>query len=155
MLGAISAVYAERTGGPESGLVLQAVMLTFGVTFAMLGLYAFRIINVTERLKSTVLAATGGLCLFYLVSFVLGFFMESSPLRSITASTSMLSIGFSVFVVGLAAFNLLLDFDLVEKGAQQNAPKYMEWYGGFALLVTLVWLYIELLRLLSKLRSRD
>lgn len=154
-LGALSAVYATRYGGAESGLVLQAVLLTFGVAFAMLALYALRIIRVTERLRSTVLVATAGLGLFYLVSFVLSFFMASSPLASITASTSLLSVGFSVFVVGLAAFNLLLDFELVEKGAAGSAPKHMEWYGAFALLVTLVWLYIEILRLLSKLRSRD
>jgi len=154
-LGAISAVYAQRYGGPESGLVLQAVTLTFGVAFSMLALYGLRIIKVTERLKSTILVATGGLMLFYLISFVLSFFMQSSPLASISQSSSMLSIGFSLFVVGLAAFNLLLDFDLIERGSNEGAPKYMEWYGGFALLVTLIWLYIEVLRLLSKLRSRD
>jgi uncharacterized YccA/Bax inhibitor family protein len=154
-LGALSAVYAQRFGGPESGLVLQAVTLTFGVAFSMLALYGLRIIKVTERLKSTVLVATGGLMIFYMISFALSFFMASSPLASITNSTSMLSIGFSLFVVGLAAFNLLLDFDLIERGSNEGAPKYMEWYGGFALLVTLVWLYIEVLRLLAKLRGRD
>jgi uncharacterized YccA/Bax inhibitor family protein len=154
-LGALSAFYAQRSGGAESGLILQAVTLTFGVAFSMLALYALRIIKVTERLKSTVMVATGGLMIFYAVSFVLSFFMTSSPMASITQSTSMLSIGFSLFVVGLAAFNLLLDFDLIERGSNEGAPKYMEWYGGFALLVTLIWLYIEVLRLLSKLRGRD
>ena len=154
-LGALSAAYAQRFAGPERGLVVQAVVLTFGTALAMLVLYALRIIRVTERLRSVVIVATGGIALFYLISFVLSFFMASSPLSSITASSSPLSIGFSVLVVGLAAFNLLLDFDLIERGAEQGAPKHMEWYGGFALLVTLVWLYIELLRLLAKLRGRD
>jgi len=154
MLGAISALYAARAGGPESGLVLSAVTITFSIAFAMLGLYAFRIIRVTERLKSMVMIATGGVMLFYGISFLLSFFMTSSPMAMVHGA-GMVGIGFSLFVVGLAAFNLLLDFDFIERGSNAGAPKYMEWYGAFALIVTLVWLYIEVLRLLSKLRARD
>ncbi|MEZ6017678.1 MAG: Bax inhibitor-1/YccA family protein [Planctomycetota bacterium] len=153
-LGAISATYAQRFGGPESGLVLQAVTLTFGVALSMLVLYALRIIRVTERLRSIVLIATGGVMVMYLVSFLLSLFMHSSPIGMLHSSGTI-GIGFSLFVVGLAAFNLLMDFDLIERGAASGAPKYMEWYGAFALIVTLIWLYLEILRLLSKLRSRN
>ena len=118
----------------------------------MLGLYAFRIIKVTERLRSIIFAATGGIMLFYAASFVLGFFGIELPLIH---STGMYGIGFSVFVVGLAAFNLLLDFDMIERGAEAGAEKHMEWYGAVGLMITLVWLYIEILRLLAKLRSND
>ncbi|QDV06261.1 Bax inhibitor 1 like protein [Planctomycetes bacterium Poly30] len=157
-LGAISAVYARSFSGENAvaglggGIVFQAVTLTFTVALSMFGLYAFRIIRVTERLRSIVFAATGGIALFYLLSFVLGFFGIHMPLIH---SSGMAGIGFSMFVVGLAAFNLLLDFDLIERGARGGAPKYMEWYGAVALLITLVWLYIEILRLLGKLRSDD
>ncbi|MEM9383326.1 MAG: Bax inhibitor-1/YccA family protein, partial [Planctomycetota bacterium] len=155
MLGAISAFYYLKTGGEaeaNSNIVLQAVILTFGTAFAMLGLYAFRIIRLTERMKSIIFAATGGIMLFYLISFVLSFFGVSVPLIH---SSSGFGIGFSVFVVGLAAFNLLMDFEFIEKGSAGGAPKYMEWYGAFALVVTLIWLYIEFLRLLAKLRSNE
>ena len=156
-LGAISAVYAFQTGGEGvaglgGGIVMQAVVLTFTVAFAMLGLYAFRIIRVTQKMRSIVIAATGGIMLFYLVSFVLSMFGVGVPLIH---NSGTLGILFSVFVVGLAAFNLLLDFDIIEKGVKTGAPKWMEWFGGFALIVTLVWLYIEVLRLLAKLQSRD
>ena len=155
MLGAISAFYALRFDAPGalgSGIVLQAVVLTFGTAFAMRGLYAFRIIRLTERMKSIIFAATGGIMLFYLISFVLGFFGVSMPLIH---SAGPLGIAFSVFVVGLAAFNLLMDFEFIENGANGGAPKYMEWYGAFALVVTLIWLYIEFLRLLAKMRSNE
>ncbi len=159
-LGGISAMYAMTSSGADGGpipgvggsIVLQAVILTFAVAFAMLGLYAFRIIRVTERLRSIVIAATAGIALFYVIAFVLNMFGVGVPLIH---SSGTMGIAFSVFVVGLAAFNLLLDFDVIERGAKSGAPKWMEWFGGFALIVTLVWLYIEILRLLSKLQSRD
>lgn len=156
-LGAISAFYAARTGpegvaGLGGGIVLQAVVLTFGVAFAMLGLYIFRVIRVTQKLRSIVIAATGGIMLFYLISFVLSFFGVEVSLIHSSGTAGIL---FSVFVVGLASFNLLLDFDIIERGVKTGAPKWMEWFGGFALIVTLVWLYIEVLRLLAKLQSRD
>ena len=153
-------MYAMASAGPDGGpvpgvgggIVMQAVVLTFATAFAMLALYAFRVIRVTEKLRSIVIAATGGIMLFYLVAFVLGMFGVGVPLIH---SSGTMGIAFSVFVVGLAAFNLLLDFDIIERGAKTGAPKWMEWFGGFALIVTLVWLYIEILRLLSKLQDRD
>jgi len=154
-LGALSAVYAARFGESTAlggGIVLQAVVLTFATAFSMLGLYAFRIIKVTEKLRSIIFAATGGLMLFYVISMMASLFGVHVPLIH---SGGMMGIGFSLFVVALAAFNLLLDFDFIERGARAGAPKYMEWYGAFALMVTLVWLYIELLRLLSKMRSNN
>jgi uncharacterized YccA/Bax inhibitor family protein len=119
---------------------------------ALLLAYRSGLIRATEKFKLGVVAATGGIALFYLASMVMGFFGHSF---SIINSSSMLGIGFSVVVVIVAALNLILDFDLIEQGVAQGAPKYMEWYGGFALVVTLVWLYLEILRLLSKLNSRN
>lgn len=133
------------------GIVMQAAGLTFGTLFAMLFAYQSGLIKVTERFKFGVVAATGGIALVYLVTFVLSFF-GIQP--SFMYSSSWLSIGISLFVVVIAALNFVIDFDFIEQGARQGAPKYMEWYSGFALMVTLVWLYIEFLRLLSKLRER-
>jgi uncharacterized YccA/Bax inhibitor family protein len=133
------------------GIVMQAVGLTFGVMFTMLALYSTGIIKVTEKLKMGIVAATGGVFLVYVVSMLLGFFGVNV---GFVTGNSMMAIGFSVLVVIIAAMNLVLDFDLIDQGAKQGLPKKMEWYGAFALLVTLVWLYIEILRLLSKLRSR-
>ncbi len=150
-LGAISGVYAIQFSGENAlfgaggNIVFSAVVLTFAVAFAMFGLYAFRVIKVTQRLRSIVIAATAGIMMFYWINFILGFFgLDIGFHRSGT-----FGIAFSLFVVGLAAFNLLIDFDIIERGARRGAPKYMEWFGAFALIVTLVWLYIELLRLLS------
>jgi len=154
-LGAISALVAQSVPADSAvggGIVFQAVVLTFTTALSMLALYAFRIIRVTERLRSIVMAATGAVMLFYLVSFALSLF--GVPMTMLHGS-GPLSIGISLFVVGLAAFNLLLDFDFIERGARQGAPKAMEWFGAFALMVTLVWLYLEILRLLAKLRGRD
>jgi len=147
-LGAISAVYNHVF----DGIVQQAVLLTFGTLFAMLMAYRSGLIRATEKFKLGVVAATGGIALVYLVSMVLGFFNIQIPLIH---ESGMIGIGFSLFVVVVAALNLVLDFDFIETGVQQRAPKYMEWYGAFGLMVTLVWLYIEFLRLLSKLQSRD
>ena len=133
------------------GIVLQAVALTFGTLFSLLFAYKSGLIRATENFKLGVFAATGGIALIYLVSFVLGFFGVQIPFIH---SNGLLGIGFSAFVVVIAALNLVLDFDFIEQGAEKGAPKYMEWYGAFGLMVTLVWLYLEILRLLTKLRSR-
>jgi uncharacterized YccA/Bax inhibitor family protein len=133
------------------GLVSQAVFLTFATLGAMLLAYRSGLIKVTDKLRIGIFAATGGIALFYFVGFIMSFFGAGIPLVN---SSSGFGILFSLFVVGVAAFNLLLDFDFIEMGAEQGAPKYMEWYGAFALMVTLVWLYLEMLRLLSKLQER-
>ena len=131
------------------GIAMQAVALTFGVLGAMLVLYKTRVIKVTERFRAGVLAATLAIFVVYLVSLVLGLFGVGVPLLN---DASPLGILISLAIVAVAALNLVLDFDLIERGARSGAPAYMEWYAAFGLLVTLVWLYLELLRLLSKLR---
>ena len=146
-LGAISAMYNHM----YNGIVLQAVMLTMGTLFALLFAYRTGLIKATENFKLGVVAATGGIALVYLATIVLGFFNINIPLIH---ESGLIGIGFSLFVIVIAALNLVLDFDFIESGVEQGAPKYMEWYGGFGLMVTLVWLYIEFLRLLSKLNSR-
>ncbi len=125
--------------------------MTCGTLFCMLFAYASGLIRVTDKLKGGIIAATGAICLIYFVSIILSFFGIQVPFLR---GTSALSIGFSIFVVGLAAFNLLLDFDFIEYGARSQAPRYMEWYGAFGLIVTLVWLYLEILNLLRKLQDR-
>ena len=147
VLGAVSAMYANL----YHGIVLQAVMLTVGVLGMMLGLYTMRILQATEKFMMVIVAATGAICLTYLVTMVLGFFHIQVPFIH---GNGLMGIGFSVVVVVVAALNLILDFGLIENGVKAQAPKYMEWYAGFSLLVTLVWLYLEILRLLSKLASR-
>jgi len=147
VLGGVSAMFESV----YHGIVLQAVGLTFGVLFCMLVAYKTGMIRATEKFKVGVIAATGGIMLVYLLSFVLGFFGVAIPG---IFGNGVLGIGFSVVVVVIAALNLVLDFDLIERGAAAGAPKYMEWYGAFALMVTLVWLYLEILRLLAKLQSR-
>jgi uncharacterized YccA/Bax inhibitor family protein len=134
------------------GIVLQAVMLTIGTLFALLFAYRSGLIRATENFKLGVVAATGGIAIVYLVNIVMGFFGHSMPFIQ---GSSWVGIAFSGFVVVIAALNLVLDFDMIEQGVAQGAPKYMEWYGAFGLLVTLVWLYLEILRLLSKLQSRN
>jgi len=146
-LGVISAFFEMQ----YPGIVFQAVLLTFGVLFALLFAYKTGVIKATENFKLGVAAATGGIFFVYLLSMILGFFGVSIPLIH---ESGLLGIGFSLFVVVVAALNLVLDFDFIENGAARGAPKYLEWYAAFGLLVTLVWLYIELLRLLAKLRSR-
>ncbi|MDX5515124.1 Bax inhibitor-1/YccA family protein [Stenotrophomonas sp. RG-453] len=146
-LGAISAVFNMKF----PGIVFQAVLLTFGTLFALLMLYRSGVIKVTEKFKMGVFAATGGIALVYLASFVLSFFNINVP---VIHDASLLGIAFSLFVVAVAALNLMLDFDFIETGAAAHAPKYMEWYGAFGLMVTLVWLYVEFLRLLSKIQQR-
>jgi uncharacterized YccA/Bax inhibitor family protein len=146
VIGGISA-YAEAQ---LKGIVFQAVALTFGTLFSLLVAYRSGVIKVTEKFRLGVVAATGAIFLVYLVSIVLGFFGVSVPL---IYSGGTFGILFSLFVVVIAALNLVLDFDFIEQGARQGAPKYMEWYGAFGLMVTLIWLYIEFLRLLTKLRQ--
>ena len=147
VLGGLSAIF--ETSYP--GIVVQAVGLTFGTLFAMLAVYSTGLIRATERFKIGVVAATGGVCLLYLGSMILGLFGRHVPFLH---ESSPLGIAFSVVVVIIAALNLVIDFDFIERAAAAGAPKFMEWYGAFGLLVTLVWLYMEVLRLLSKLRRR-
>ena len=147
VLGAISAVYESA----YDGIVLQAVMLTAGVFVLMLTLFSKRIITVDDKFRRGVMMATGAVFLVYMITLVLNLFGGSVPYIHDSGPVGIL---FSLVVVGIASANLLLDFDLIEKGIQAGAPKWMEWYAAFGLLVTLVWLYLELLRLLSKLRSR-
>ena len=147
-LGAISAVFELK----YPGIVFQAVVLTFGTLGALLAAYRSGLIRATENFKLGVVAATGGIALVYLVSMGLRLFGKDIPLIH---ESGLVGIGFSLFVVVIAALNLVLDFDFIESGVAAGAPKYMEWYGAFGLMVTLVWLYIEFLRLLAKLQSRD
>ena len=147
VLGGLSAITEIR----YPGIAIQAVSLTFGTLFVLLILYSSRIIKVTEKFRLGVFAATGGIMVFYLLQMVLGFF----GVHFYTLNGSgMLSIGISVFICAIAALNLVLDFDFIERGVNYGAPKYMEWYGAFGIMVTLVWLYLEILRLLSKMNSR-
>jgi uncharacterized YccA/Bax inhibitor family protein len=133
------------------GIVAQAVGLTFATLFAMLLAYTSGLIKPTENFKLGVVAATGGIALYYLASIAFSFFSIHLPLIN---DTGPWGIAFSAFVIVIAALNLVLDFDFIESGVRAQAPKYMEWYGAFGLMVTLVWLYLEILRLLSKARSR-
>ncbi len=134
------------------GIVIQAVALTFGTLFCLLMAYKSGLIKATENFKLGVVAATGGIALIYFATIVLGLFGIGIPYIH---DSGLIGIGFSLFVVVVAALNLVLDFDFIENGAERGAPKYMEWYAGFGLIVTLVWLYIEILRLLAKLRGRN
>lgn len=149
-IGGISAILNAAFAEKYPGLIIQAVGLTFGVAIAMFLLYNFRIIRATEKFKSVIFTATLGIGIFYLLTIVLRLFGVNV---SFMYDSSLLSIGISLFVVAIAALNLILDFDMIEQGAERGAPKFMEWYGAFGLLVTLVWLYLEILRLLSKLAS--
>jgi uncharacterized YccA/Bax inhibitor family protein len=146
-LGAISATFEAR----YHGIVFQAMALTFGTLLALLAAYKSKLIKATENFKLGVVAATGAIALVYMMSFVLQMFGVGMGFMH---SSGWLGIGISLVVVVVAALNLVLDFDFVEQGAERGAPKYMEWYGAFGLLVTLVWLYLEILRLLTKLNQR-
>jgi uncharacterized YccA/Bax inhibitor family protein len=147
-LGSISAIFELRF----PGIAMQSVGMTFGVLFVMLLAYRSHIIPVTQKFRLGIVAATGAIAIFYLAQFVLGFF--GIRFASINGATPI-GIGFSVVVVAVASLNLILDFDFIESGVQARAPKYMEWYGAFGLMVTLIWLYLEILRLLGKVRSRN
>lgn len=147
-LGMVSSIFERKYGG----IVAQAVMLTFGTLFGMLGLYSSRVVRMTEGLGRFLYVATAGVAVTYLLSFVLGLFGVSVPFIH---ESGIIGIGFSAVVVVIAALSLIADFAVIEEGASQGAPSYMEWYSAFALLVTLAWLYLEVLRLLAKLRSDD
>jgi uncharacterized YccA/Bax inhibitor family protein len=147
-LGGISAAFELR----YPGIAIQAVSLTFGTLLVLLMAYRSGLIPVTQKLRLGVIAATGGIAVFYLLEMGLGFF--GVHFTTINGS-GPIGIAFSLVVVAVAALNLVLNFDFIEQGVQFGAPKYMEWYGAFGIMVTLVWLYLELLRLLSKVRSRN
>jgi uncharacterized YccA/Bax inhibitor family protein len=135
--------------------VPQAISLTLGILIALLFAYKTKIIKVTENFKLGVFAATMGLLIVYLISYFMSVFGGTGLPIMNPANASVLSIGFSIFVIVIASLNLVMDFDFIEKGVENGAPKYMEWYSAFGLLVTLIWLYVEILRLLAKLSSRD
>jgi len=147
-LGSISYIYDLQ----YEGIVLQAISLTIFVLFSMLFAYRFKIIRPTENFKLAVFSAISGIALLYVINFIMSFFGPGIYLLS-PNNSSIISIGFSVFVVAVGAFSLVIDFDFIEEGSEKGAPKYMEWYGAFGLLVTLIWLYLEILRLLSKLKK--
>jgi len=147
-IGGISAIFETM----YPGIVIQAVGATFVTFIVCLALYKYRIVKVTEQFKSVVVAATLAIATYYLISWVFSMFSSFQPVHY---GNSIMSIGISVFVIIIAALNLFLDFDRIEKGAEEKMPKFMEWYGAMGLMVTLVWLYIEFLRLLSKLNSRN
>jgi len=151
-LGAISAILNDAFSEKYPGLVLQAVGLTFGVAIAMFLLYNFRIIKATEKFKSVIFTATAGIAIFYVITLVLRLFNINIPFMY---DSSMLGIGLSLFIIAIAALNLIIDFDMIEQGADKGAPKFMEWYGAFGLLVTMIWLYVEILRLLSRFGNRN
>jgi uncharacterized YccA/Bax inhibitor family protein len=148
LLGGISAIFEAQF----PGIVIQAVALTFGTLLCLLMAYKTGLIKATENFKLGVVSATGAIALFYFVTIILGFFGIRMPFIH---ESSVIGIGLSVFIVIIAALNLVLDFDFIEQGSATGVPKYMEWYAAFGLMVTLIWLYLEILRLLSKLRSRD
>lgn len=147
MLGGVSMMFEQL----YPGIVSQAIFLTFGILASLLIAYKSGFIKPTENFKLGVAAATGGIAIIYMISWVMSFWGGSIPLIH---SSSTFGILFSVGVIIIAALNLVLDFDFIEQGAQMGAPKYMEWYGAFGLMVTLIWLYFEILRLLAKLNSR-
>ena len=145
-VGSISAIYNDQ----YKGLPMEAVALTLLVTLFMFLIYRFKIIRVTSRFKKVVIIATLAVASFYMIQWLSYAFSGSFFAYSFTNSSTPLSIGFSIVMVVLASLNLLLNFDMIDKGIEMGAPKYMEWYSSFGLLVTIVWLYLELLRLLSK-----
>ncbi|MCB9196076.1 MAG: Bax inhibitor-1/YccA family protein [Flavobacteriales bacterium] len=146
VVGGLSAFYSIL----YPGIIVQALVLTSAVLAAMLFLYKAKIITVTQKFRSIIIMATAGIAIFYFIALIMGMFGISIPLLH---SNGPIGIGFSLVVTALAALNLLLDFDFIEKGTEKGLPKYMEWYGAFGLIVTLIWLYLEILRLLSKLRD--
>ena len=145
-LGGLSSIF-ERS---YPGIAIQGVGLSFGVLSMMLFLYGTGIVRATEKFKLGVFAATGAICLVYLATMIAGLFGASIPYIH---NAGPIGIGFSIFVVVIAALNLIIDFDFIEQGVRHRAPRYMEWYGGFSLMVSLVWMYLEILRLLSKIRD--
>jgi uncharacterized YccA/Bax inhibitor family protein len=153
-LGAISVVINEAFKTSYPGIIMQAVGLTFCVAIAMFLLYNFRIIRPTQKFKAILLTAMAAVFIFYIALLVLRMFNAYPSFMSF-GDNSLLGYGISLVIIGIAALNLILDFERIEVGAEMGAPKYMEWYGAFGLLVTIVWLYIEILRLLSRFASKD
>ena len=149
MLGSLSFIFEAS----YPGIVNQAVFLTFGIMGALLFAYKTKIINPTENFKLGIFAATGGIAIIYIINFIMSFWGGGISVMD-PSNSSMFSIGFSFFVVIIASLNLVLDFDFIEEASEARVPKYMEWYAAFGLLITLIWLYIEILRLLAKLQSR-
>ena len=149
-LGGISAMYASQF----EGIVIQAIGLTVSILFALLFAYRSKMIVVTQKFRSMIITATLGIFIFFFINLIISMFGGAMSQVLNPLNGGLFSIGFSLFVVGIAALNLVLDFDFIEKASERGMPKYMEWYGAFGLLVTLVWLYLEILRLLAKLRSR-
>ena len=150
-LGGISAIMNDRFKLGYPNLVMQAVGLTFGVAIAMFLLYSFRIIKASEKFKSMIISALVGILIFKVITIVVRLFGVDLPFMY---DASPLGIGISLFIVAIAALTLIIDFDMIEQGAAQGAPKFMEWYGAFGLMVTMVWLYMEILRLLSRFAKR-
>lgn len=146
-IGAISALLNQSF----PGIAIQAATLTFGTLAAMLIAYEAKLIKVTDTFRMIIISATGGIALTYAISIILSFFSIQIPF---IYGNGLFGILFSLAVIGIAAMNFVLDFDAIDRGARMGIPKYMEWYGAFALMVTMIWLYVEFLRLLSKLRSR-
>ncbi len=136
------------------GIVMQAVFITLGIFALMLGAYKTGVLRATPMFTKVIYMATAGVAIFYVIMWIAGMF-GATGLRNFYAGNSLMSIGLSVLIAGIASFNFILDFNFIEENAKNGAPKYMEWYSGVALLATLIWLYIEILRLLSKLQSRD
>jgi uncharacterized YccA/Bax inhibitor family protein len=147
-LGGISAIFEYQ----YPGIVIQATGLTLGTLASLLVLYKLGIIKPTENFRLMIVSATMGIAVLYLISMLMNMFGSGGI--GFIHSNGLFGIGFSLFVVSIAALNLVLDFDFIEQGAEMGAPKYMEWFGAFSLMVTLIWLYLEMLRLLAKLRSR-
>lgn len=147
-IGGISAVFEAM----YPGLVIQAVSATFVTFIVCFGLYKYNIVKVTETFKSVVIGATMAIFAFYMISWIASFFIDFQPIHQ---GSSLMSIGISIFVIIVAALNLFLDFDMIEKGSKTGAPKFMEWFAAMGLMITLVWLYVEFLRLFAKLSSRD
>lgn len=153
-VGAVSAVINDAMADSYPNIVMQAVGLTLGTAIAMFLLYNFRVIKATEKFKSIIFSATLGIAIFYGISMLLRMFGVQMEFMNF-GNGSMLGIGISLFVVAIAALKLIMDFDMIEQGAERGAPKFMEWFGAFGLMVTIVWLYIEMLKLLSRLGGKD
>lgn len=146
VLGLISRLYEDL----YDGIVIQAVLATASIAFVMYTLYSTRILKVTEKFRKVVIGATLGIFVFYMLNFVLSIFGVNMPLIN---DTGIMGIGFSLFVISIGASNLALDFDFIERGSEAGLPKYMNWAAGFGLVATLIWIYLEVLRLLSKIRN--
>ena len=149
LLGGLSAIINESFKQKYPNIIMEAVLLTFGVAFAVFLLYNFRIIQATNKFKAVITSSIVGIMIFYMVDMVLGFFGVHIPFMQF-GDNSIIGIVVNLFVVVIAALSLVLNFDQIETGEKMGAPKYMEWYGAFGLLVTLIWLYLEILRLLSR-----